>query len=129
MEGLRADLYDGDYQRELDNSTISVAYHWTPYSRWDWSVMAGLGGTDDTVTYRKNDGTMASETASEVNFQLGVGLERRWQHIGVGIDLRVVGYARTDEEEPEDYDPAMDYRAIPNTQSAGQLNLHATYYF
>ena len=129
MEGLRADLYDGAYQRELENSTVAVSYHWTPYSRWDWSVLAGIGGTDDTVIYRRSDGTMAEETASEVNFMLGIGLERRWTHIGVGIELRAVGYARTDEEEPEDYDSATDYRAIPNSQSAGQFNLHATYYF
>src|SRR5688500_3578802 len=61
MEGLRADLYEGAYQREISNSTITFAYHFTPYRKWDWSIMAGLGGTEDTVDYRKADGTMATE--------------------------------------------------------------------
>jgi hypothetical protein len=130
MEGLKADLYDGAYQRELDNSTLTFGYHFTPYSRWDLAILAGIGGTDDTVTYRKADGTMAQEVASEVNFQLGFAVERRWTHFGIGLDFRAIGYARTDEEDqPEDYDSTMDFRAIPSGQSAGQLNLHATYYF
>jgi hypothetical protein len=129
MEGLRADLYDGAYQRELDNSTVTFGYHFTPYSRWDLAILAGLGGTDDTATYRRADGTMAEEVASEVNFVLGFTAERRWTHLGIGLDLRAVGYARTDEEEQENYDPATDFRAIPSEQRGSQFNLHATYYF
>jgi hypothetical protein len=129
FEGLRADEHDGAYQRELSSSHLIFGYHFTPYRRWDWFLLAGIGGTDDTVTYRKADGTMAEETAEEVNFLLGAGVERRWTHFGLGVDLRAVGFARKDDEQPEGYDPATDFRAIPSGQHAGQIDVHFTYYF
>src|SRR5262245_19184146 len=129
-EGLHADLYEGAYHRELQNSNVTFGYHFTPYHRWDWAILLGIGGTDDQVEYRRVDGTMGTESAEEINVMFGAGVEYRWTHLGLGADFRAVGYARTDEEDPpEDYDPAYDFRAIPSGQQAGQFNLHLTYYF
>jgi len=126
-EGLVHESEGGAYTRRMDPGTLAIRYHLTPYRRWDWYLLFGVGGTHTEVTYRKADGqTMVVETAEEAHAHFGAGLERRWRRLGLGAELRFVGLSRDDEQLDEGVAPSS---VIPADESGAQLNLALTYYF
>lgn len=116
------------YQRTSKPVTFTALWHMTPQRRWDWYLLLGVGGTEDEVTYRKVDGTTATEKFSEAHVHFGVGVERMWGKFGVGAELRAIGLARNDEEGDGVRYQGID-GPIPAESSGTQFNLTATYYF
>jgi hypothetical protein len=127
-EGLQATSESGAYDRHSAPVTISAIWHPSPERRWDWYLLAGLGGTTDEVTYRKVDGNMATETFEQAHVHFGVGVERRCGRLGLGVELRAIGLARDDEQADGVRYEGMD-GPVPQASSGSQLNFTATYYF
>jgi hypothetical protein len=125
-------LEDGsDGDRHLSSVTLAALYHFNPYARWDWYVLAGIGGTGDA----SEDITDEQREASQMgHFALGAGIERRFRRFGISAELRVIGMAPPEDDEDDapgvPTAPAMTLPAAgEEPMSGGQFSIAATYYF
>lgn len=122
-----------DGTRHLDSVVLSASYHFRPYARWDWYVLAGLGGTSDGAPDISDEEREASRMGQ---VHVGAGVERRFRRFAIGAELRGVGMSPPDEAEAE-ADPAGAPTApamtLPGARleelSGGQLTIAGTYYF
>lgn len=120
---------DGAFERHSRPITLSGLWHLTPYRRWDWYLIFGVGGTDDEVRYRRADQASATERFSETHVHMGLGVERFWGRFGVGAELSVVGLVRDDDRGDGPRYAGRPYGPIPMESSGSQFSLTATYYF
>ena len=124
--------------RQLQAGTLSALYHFNPYARWDWYLLAGVGGTGNGDPEISDEEREASQLG---HVHLGAGLERRWGHLGLGVEFRAVGVAPSENDAmtvPEPGRPTgmpTDANTVPTSEieaqgvSGGQLSIAATYYF
>lgn len=134
VDHVRERLEDGgEGTRQLESVTLAALYHLRPHARWDWYLLAGIGGTGDGDPDASDEAREASQMG---HVHLGVGLERRFGHLGVGAELRAVGMAPA--EHDHDDAPAQPSSAaamtVPSAApeagvSGGQFSIAATYYF
>lgn len=116
---------------EFSAGTISALLHLRPQARWDWYLLGGLG-TSERRPYADSD--WAEERS---HLALGIGLERRFEHLVIGAELR--GLAQPPAEEPVYYsqpEPASSSgirdpgpSGMATGSGAAQATLHATWYF
>jgi hypothetical protein len=119
--------------RQLQSATLAAQYHFRPYNRWDWYAMVGIGGTangDPEISDEEREASSVGHVA------LGVGLERRWNHFALGLELRAVGLAPREPEDVPETDPVRPtgmsvptQEIVSESTSGGQATLAATYYF
>ena len=135
MDHFREQLENGEEgTRQLSSVTLSASYHFRPYARWDWYVLAGFGGTADGDPDISDEQREASKMGHAV---LGVGVERRFRHLALGAELRAIGMSPPDDfGEEGEVAPMRGTSAPVATQeismeelSGGQLSIAATYYF
>ncbi len=128
VEGAKSDDETLGFTRDSTIGTLGLHYIFNPYARWNVYGLAGLGVTETEIEYDANSRGGQIEEFSETHLHLGIGLERRFETISLGAELRGVFLARNDEEGD-----ALQYAGVdgpvPVESSAGQLNLHFTYYF
>lgn len=124
------DLGDGTMgPAELSAGTLSALLHLRPQARWDWYLLAGVGGSERRP-YADSDW---AEERSHLAF--GIGLERRFEHLVIGAELRALAQQTTTEEPDVRPLPAAeaahDPSADPQHMGAGgaQATLHAAWYF
>lgn len=114
--------------QELGSGTLAALFHMRPHSRWDWYLLAGIGGTQDA---RKDLTDEQREASAQAHVHLGIGVERRFRRFGIAAELRAVGLAP--REDGNDAPVAAGAMTTPDAEqpetSGGQLNLAATYYF
>jgi hypothetical protein len=113
---------------ELDSGTFSLLFHMAPSRRWDWYLLAGIGGTEDG---RPDVSDAQREATSQVHVHLGVGIERRFGQLGIAAEIRAIGMAHPEEEDRGSTRPSFAPSSgsdDPETTSGGQVNLLATYY-
>lgn len=122
LEGLRGES-GSDFVRKGSLVTIGFAWHVIPDSPWDFYVLAGVGGAHSEVTLTSRSGAELVQEFDEAHVSLGIGLERRFGSFGVGVELRAVGQARSDEEDASPYD------AVPPGSAGGQGSVTVSYYF
>ena len=89
---------EATFQRSSGMATLGLHYIFNPYSRWNWYAIGGIGRTSSEITYTGANGGEAVETFEEQHFHLGLGLERRFESISIGAELRAVGLSRDDTE-------------------------------
>jgi hypothetical protein len=135
LDHVQEQLENGEMgTRQLDSAVLAAQYHFRPYARWDWYAMLGVGGIGDGDPEISDEQRKASQQGQ---FALGVGLERRWNHLGVGAELRAVGVSpREAKDAPAMTEPVRPTGSTVPTQpaedegtSGGQLSIAATYYF
>lgn len=134
IDHVQERLADGsDGMHHLQSGTLAALYHFRPHARWDTYVLAGLGATADGDPELSDEQRRASQAA---HVHLGAGVERRFRHLGIAAELRVVGVAAPDAAEDampvpaNGAAPAMTAPAAEATgRSGGQLSIAATYYF
>lgn len=134
LDHLTERLEDGEMgTRQLQSATLAAQYHFRPYNRWDWYALVGIGGTGNGDPEISDEEREASQMG---HVQLGVGLERRWNHLAIGAEFRAVGMAPREEEDVPATDPVRPTGMTVPTQeidgggiSGGQLSIAATYYF
>lgn len=129
---LGIDGFEGevaDFRRQSASGTLSLFYHLTPYSKWNWYLLGGLGSTHDAIYYGgRTDDAEPDEEFVEHHLHLGLGLERRWNQLGIGAELRGVALGRDDNELDGQRYNGLD-GPVPYESTAGQFKLHATFYF
>lgn len=134
MDHFQERLENGDEgTRQLDSVTLAALYHFRPYARWDWYLLAGIGGTGDGDPEASDEAREASQMG---HIALGAGVERRFGHFAIGAELRMIGMAPPEEEERDV--PVMPTSApgmtVPAAEadegiSGGQFSIAGTYYF
>lgn len=127
-ENRREDDGDG-LRRTTSMVVLGAMFHINPHSDWKWSVLAGLGGARDHLEATNKTGER--RTAAEFSnglFRLGVGLEKRWDRIGLAAQLYGIGMKRDDGglDGPEFMD---EDSPIARKQSGGLFQIAASYYF
>jgi opacity protein-like surface antigen len=125
-----------DGQREVSMGALQLRYRFMPEHHWNWYLMAGLGGASIT---QKDATDQERQDAQRGLFQLGAGLEYRFQQFALGIELRGMGMSETkaDQAAPvmvtagatTDPTPPPANTVSSGQYSAGQLTLGASYYF
>jgi hypothetical protein len=121
----------GEGERQLQSVTLAALYHFNPYARWDWYVLAGFGGTGDASPDISDE---QREDSQMGHFALGAGIERRFRRFGISAELRVVGMAPPEEEDDDaPAVPTAPAMTLPGEagepMSGGQFSIAATYYF
>jgi hypothetical protein len=135
-----ADQTDGELA--TGSVTLAMRYRFRPEQRWNWFVMAGLGGT---VIAPHQSTEAEREGATRPLGMLGVGVERRFRRFALQAELRGVGIGpRADamEEIPVADGggappPTMPVPRLPAGSAAthaeelggGMFTIGASYYF
>jgi hypothetical protein len=92
-------------------------------------VLAGLGGAHDHLETETKTGER--RTAAEFSnglFRLGIGLEKRWDRIGLAAQLYGIAMKRNDDEL-DGPDFIEQDTPIARKQSGGLFQIAASYYF
>jgi hypothetical protein len=127
-----ADHQDGDLQ--VATVALAARYRFRPEAAWNWFVMGGLGAASvtrhDATDQERNDATQPLG-------MLGIGLERRFHHLALQAEARVVGLG-----EDRRHDAAMPVAnaamattleptpaTSPQARGGGALSLGLSYYF
>jgi hypothetical protein len=74
---------------------LALRYRFSPQKRWNWWLMAGMGSFAVTNQWASDDEKAA---AVQSTLQFGVGLERRWSHFALQLEIRAVGVAPNEED-------------------------------
>jgi hypothetical protein len=122
LEALRGELGEGT-RRQAGHLALALVWHLTPDRPWDLYLLAGLGGGRDEVVHGAASGGEVAEEHEQTLAQLGVGLERRWRRLGLGVELRGVALERKDAGEARPAD------AVPPRSRGAQGSLTLSYYF
>lgn len=131
IDGVSGQLEDNGPTRRSSGLGLAAIFHINPYQAWTWHVLAGFGGGRDDIRFLEfvDDKPMRGEVSfSHGMFQLGGGVERRFRKFGVGIELRLLGMTRNDDDLDGPAFEGMDEPA-PREESGGRFNLYANYYF
>ena len=122
------ELGDTGQLRSSGSLTLGGMFHFNPGSRWLWSGLLGIGGTHDTISVEKGDERVTTAEFSEGHVRLGVGLERRFDRIGIAAQLYGVAFERNDDELDG---PAYEGRdgPVPARSSGGLFLLVGNWYF
>jgi opacity protein-like surface antigen len=128
LEGVENDNEDElGYTRSSGMATLGMHYIFNPYDAWNVYGLAGIGRTSTEIIYQGN----ASETVEkfeESHFHLGIGLERRFENLSLGAELRAVGLTRDDEAGDGEFYAGVD-GPVPVESEGGQFNVQLTYNF
>jgi opacity protein-like surface antigen len=125
-----------DGQTEVSMGALQLRYRFMPEHHWNWYLMAGLGGASVT---QKGATDQERQDAQRGMFQLGAGLEYRFQQFALGIELRGVGLSETKAQSAptvmvstgtnQPPPPPVVDTTSSGQYSGGQLTLGASYYF
>ncbi len=138
IEGGREQLdhgYESSYQ--MSAVTAAALIHLTPQSEWDWYLLGGLGAND-----RRYEDDSDDYADQRTHLALGVGLERRWEHLALGVELRALAMSAREDQlvnEPLPY-PQPEPAPVPTAAvviddsddgepGGAQLSVSATWYF
>jgi hypothetical protein len=127
-EHVRAELGGGAFVRESNPVTLSASFHFGRSFKWDYYVLAGIGGTETEITRTTPQGGEINEAFKESHVHLGIGIERQWRHLAVGAELRAIGLERNQEEGDAPRYGESD-GPVPKSSSGSQLNFTVSYYF
>lgn len=119
-DGMEGDL-------EVTQVAFAARYRFMPEAAWNWYAMAGIGAA--AVTWR-DASDEERDDATHPMIQLGLGLERRFEHFALQAEARIVGIG---SREKDDAMPANvdDPTTLDPRQrlSGGALTVGASYYF
>ena len=106
---------DGDLA--MGSVTFAARYRFRPEHRWNWWLLAGLGGTIVAPHVSTED---ERDAATRPHGTFGIGVEHRWRRFAIQAELR--GVAMGPSNGSDDYAPAPpDDRPLPSPAlTAGQ---------
>jgi hypothetical protein len=121
---------------EIHAATVGALFHMRPGRRWDWYLLGAIGGIH--VGDRRDD----DHDKGRAMAQLGIGIERRWNHLSIAAELRAVGIAPEHDESagrevdvagrgaaPPPPPPPPPVRNDDRGDAGAQFQVSATYYF
>jgi hypothetical protein len=112
-------------QRDSRPVTLTGLVHLSSNPKWNWYLLAGFGGSREVITMDGANGGSFEYEYRQAHIHLGAGVEHRWNHFGVGAELRLIGAARDQEYSPG----APASGPVPEESSGGMFSLLGTYYF
>lgn len=127
LSGGRQALEDGtDGELAMGGGTLAARYRFRPHRRWNWWLMAGLGGT---VIERHQSTEQQRSGAQRGHFAYGIGLEHRWNRLGIHAELRGMAMGPREDEVM-----TLPTRAVSDVRTGsdltgGQFSLGASLYF
>jgi outer membrane protein with beta-barrel domain len=126
LTGATEKLADGSDGRRLSLPMLTAKWHPSPYARWDFYALAGLGAA---AIFDANDTNPKADRASAA---LGVGVERRFGHLGISAELRAIGISPVNaDDRPQAMPLASTTTTSPIDQGygGGSFALAAAYEF
>jgi hypothetical protein len=119
LEGSSDHVENEETGQSLEGGSLGVRFHITPHRRWDFYVLGGLGGMTD-----ENEQHLGTVHA-------GIGVERRFNRIGLAAEWRAMGLQPHVEEEGAAAStmPVPDEAAAEDGLGAGVLRVAASYHF
>jgi hypothetical protein len=111
-------------ERDTVFANLGLHYVFTSHSDWNLYALVALGGAATELRYA--DGT--SEEFAESLAQVGLGLERRFDSLSVGAELRLGGLA-LDPEQGDAVSYPVGAAPLAEESGAGSFHLHATFWF
>ena len=144
--GGREQLTDGtEGDREVNMSVLSLRYRFNPQRSWNWWLGAGMGSFVVASQASSDDDKKA---LTQSTLQFAIGLEKKWNHFALNIELRAVGVAPNDNQmavspdvKVEPGGPNMTSTGLPQPPQqdpanstldgwkGGQTTIGASYYF
>jgi hypothetical protein len=120
---------DGDL--EVNTAAIALRYRFMPYRTWNLYALVGVGGAS-VVSHEASD--QERHDATRGMFELGLGIERRFEHFALQAELRGVALGETKgdgDTQPVMTDAATTTPPMTSTDkmSGGQFTIGASYYF
>jgi hypothetical protein len=103
--------------------TLAARYRFNPQDHWNWWLLAGGG---QTIVAPRDATRDRVNAAARVHGVIGIGLEHRWDHVAIQLELRGIatGATKSDRDLADQY----GYAEGPGL-SGGQFSLGAGYYF
>jgi len=128
----------------VSQGVLALRYRFSPGRDWNWWMMAGMG----SLAVVRHDATKEErDLAQQSTLQFGAGLERRWSHFALQLELRAVGVKAHDVEQmPVTGTVSVDPNGMTKTpepppggaptttdagdgKSGGQVIISGNYYF
>jgi hypothetical protein len=115
----------GDDAHATDLMTLTARYHLTPWRRWDFYAIAGIGGVTESA-----DGLPVTNAGL---FTAGAGVERRIRRFGLSGEVHALAAGpekrrgATAAAMSTTNDPAM--ATDPSGRSGAELDLGLSYHF
>lgn len=109
---------------ELATFTASMLIHMRPQAEWDWYLLGGIGGND-----RRYKGDSDEYADQRAHLALGAGVERRFEHLVLGLEVRALAIGPRDENDRGDVIAASVVQPEDEGLSGGQISLQAGWYF
>jgi hypothetical protein len=123
LSGMNGKLAGGAYERKTGALDLTATFHLNSRSRWDFYLLAGLGAVNDKVDLVDASGASVEQEFKETEIRVGVGLEYRFRHLGLGVEAAAVGRVRNDADD------ALDADAVARNSGAAQASFVVGYYF
>ena len=115
-----------DRQGDLEVGAVALAarYRFLPEAAWNGFVMAGIGGAAIT----RHDATREErDAATQPLGMLGIGIERRFRHLALQGEARVVGMG--DEGDEMDVAVGEPHPEARQPRGGAAVTLGLSYYF
>lgn len=109
---------------ELATFTASMLVHMRPQAEWDWYLLGGIGGND-----RRYKGDSDEYADQRAHLALGAGVERRFEHLVLGLEVRALAIGPRDEDDRGDVITAAKVQDEDEGLSGGQISFSAGWYF
>lgn len=125
---LALDALDAPEGPDLHSTSLEARFHLTPYRRWDWYGVVGIGALHET---QLDDGEHAHDDGpARGRMHVGVGLQRRFRWWSLGAELHSVAVGPKDPVDTM----ATARTTTPTTATdegltGGELTLAATLFF
>jgi hypothetical protein len=123
--------------REVSTGALSLRYRFEAEFEWNWWLMGGLGSLSVT---EKDATDQQRKDAQRPLAELGLGVERRFHHFALNVELRAIGVGpqKNQQAVPVMSQPtAASQTTMPPSKpapqsdqmSGGMLTIGASYYF
>lgn len=118
-----------DYLR-INTVRLAARYRFMPDAAWNWFVMGGVGAAAIAV---HNATDQERRDAIQPLGMLGIGVERRFDHLALQAELRGIGLGKrtdtTTADNPVMTTPMSTATTTVPAQSGGSISIGLSYYF
>lgn len=120
---LALDALDAPEGPDLHSTSLEARFHLTPYRRWDWYALAGIGALHEVPLEGADE-----EGVSRGRVHAGLGLQRRFRAWSVGAELHTVGVGPREQAMPTSRKAATPM-TTDDGLTGGELTVAATLFF
>jgi len=138
LGGGQEQLMDGTAgDREVQMGSLGLRYRFAAAQNWNWWLMGALG---EVSIASKNASDAERKDAQRPMGELGIGLERRFNHFALQAELRAAGTGQTraergvmtttvDPNGAKMTPPPLGTSSSSDQLSGGTFTIGASYYF